>query len=271
MNIKDQFAIVTGAASGIGQEIARELVRREIRGLGLVDLNKEALNKLETEFNNGQTMAIALPGNTCDPDFREGCFVVMEDVFHKPVNILVPAAGITRDALALNKNQETGEYEIYSQSTFEEVLSINLLAPIYWGLEMSKHIANKRLADGLKKWSPEEEIQGNIVLIGSVSSKGIKGQISYSTSKKALSATAEVLRKELMFHGIKTSVVHPGFTDTPMVGKLSPDYIEKNVLPATQLKRLLKPSEIANSICYCIENDAFMGDLFVDGGWHPAP
>jgi NAD(P)-dependent dehydrogenase (short-subunit alcohol dehydrogenase family) len=65
-------------------------------------------------------------------------------------------------------------------------------------------------------------------------------------------------------------VIHPGFTDTPMVRALGDEYIEKNILPFTQLRRLIRPEEIADAICFMIGNSAVSGELWADAGWHPS-
>ena len=63
---------------------------------------------------------------------------------HGVVSICVPAAGITRDALAVTVNKETGKAEPYSITTFREVTEVNLIAPIYWAIEMIARIAEDR-------------------------------------------------------------------------------------------------------------------------------
>jgi NAD(P)-dependent dehydrogenase (short-subunit alcohol dehydrogenase family) len=119
------------------------------------------------------------------------------------------------------------------------------------------------------RWQPDEQSQGTAVLIGSVSSQGNKGQTAYAATKRGLEGAAATLQKEAIFHGVRCGVIHPGFTDTPMVRAMGQDYIEKNILPFTQLKRLIRPEEIADGICFMISNSAVSGELWADGGWHP--
>ena len=71
-----------------------------------------------------------------------------------------------------------------------------------------------------------------------------------------------------MYHGVRCGVIHPGFTDTPMVHALGNQFIEERILPYTQLKRLIRPEEIANAICFLIGNSAVSGELWADAGWH---
>lgn len=75
---------------------------------------------------------------------------------------------------------------------------------------------------------------------------------------------------EAMFHGVRCGVIHPGFTDTPMVHKMGEDLIREKVLPYTQLGRLIRPEEIADAICFMIANSAVSGELWADAGWQPA-
>jgi NAD(P)-dependent dehydrogenase (short-subunit alcohol dehydrogenase family) len=182
----------------------------------------------------------------------------------------VPAAGITRDLLSVKVDRETGKAAIYPVADFRQVLEVNLVAPTYWALEMVARIAEDRRRRGLGQWQPKETVQGTVVFIGSVSSQGNKGQIAYAASKAGLEGAAATLMKEAIYHGVKCAVIHPGFTDTPMVRTLGEKYIAENVLPYTQLRRLIRPDEIADAICFMIANSAVSGELWADAGWHPS-
>jgi NAD(P)-dependent dehydrogenase (short-subunit alcohol dehydrogenase family) len=172
--------------------------------------------------------------------------------------------------LAAKVNKETGKAELYSIDDFRSVVEINLIAPVYWALEMVGRIAEDRNAHGLGRWGPDEHIQGTVIFIGSVSSQGNKGQLAYAATKAGLHGAAATLTKEAMFHGVRCGVIHPGFTDTPMVRSVDDGFIEKNILPSTQLRRLIRPEEIADAICFMISNSAVSGELWADAGWHPS-
>ena len=75
---------------------------------------------------------------------------------------------------------------MYPRESFERVVNINLIAPVYWAMEMISRIAEDRALRGMKKWHPEEHVQGTVIFIGSVSSQGVKGQISYASTKAGL-------------------------------------------------------------------------------------
>jgi NAD(P)-dependent dehydrogenase (short-subunit alcohol dehydrogenase family) len=268
-NIQQKVAIVTGAASGIGEAVSRELALRGAKGIIMVDRN-DAVAQLAASINKsvGRNVVTAKVGDTTDEAFRKRVFNDALDEYGL-VSICVPAAGITRDGLSVRMDKETGKAIIYPLETFRQVTEVNLLAPIYWGIEMVARIAEDRKQRGLRRWEPEEETQGVIVFLGSVSSQGNKGQIAYAVAKAGLEGAAATLQKEAIFHGVRCGVIHPGFTDTPMVRALGEDYLKEYVLPYTQLRRLIRPEEIADAICFMISNSAVSGELWADAGWHP--
>jgi NAD(P)-dependent dehydrogenase (short-subunit alcohol dehydrogenase family) len=270
MKIQGKVAVVTGAASGIGEAVVLELVKRGVKAVALVD-RARTLTDTARLINDkvGRPVAETMIGDATDADFRSKVYDAIT-AQHGPVNICVPAAGITRDALAVRVNKETGKAEIYPSETFRQVTEVNLIAPIYWALEMVARIAEDRRRRGLGAWDPREKLSGTIVLIGSVSSQGNKGQIAYAASKAGLEGAAATLTKEAIFHGVRCAVIHPGYTDTPMVRALGEEFIAKNILPYTQLRRLIRPDEIADAICFLIANSAVSGELWADAGWHPS-
>jgi NAD(P)-dependent dehydrogenase (short-subunit alcohol dehydrogenase family) len=271
MKIEGKVALVTGAAGGIGEATALELARRDVKAVVLVDRNPNT-PQVAQSINDvvARDVAYAIVGDATDAEFRAKTFdqVVAR---HGVVNICVPAAGITRDALAVKTDKETGQAAIYPAKTFREVIEVNLMGPVYWALEMVARIAEDRRRRGLGRWEPsEEKLGGTIVFIGSVSSQGNKGQIAYAASKAGLEGAAATLMKEAIFHGVRCCVIHPGYTDTPMVRALGEEFIAKNILPYTQLRRLIRPEEIAHAICFLIANSAVSGELWADAGWHPS-
>jgi len=269
MIIEGKTAVITGAASGIGQATAEELAKRGAKAVAMVDMSDKVLAVTE-EMNKtvGKEVGKAFQGDVTDETFRK-------DVYDQMcaecgvVNICVPAAGIFRDRLSVIINKETGKADIYSAKLFHQVLEVNLVHPVYWALEMVARMAEQRKKEGKKKWHPDETVQGTIVFIGSVASQGNKGQISYSSTKAGLEGAAQTLMKESMFHGIRTAVIHPGFVDTPILQGMPDGYLEKYVLPDVQLGRLIRPEEIADAICFLVSNSAVSGELWADAGWHP--
>jgi 3-oxoacyl-[acyl-carrier protein] reductase len=270
MNIKGSVAVITGAAGGIGRALALELAKRKAAGLALVD-QSEAVQQVARAINElaGSKVAFCYSGDVTDEKFRK--FVYEETAQnHGRVNICVPAAGITRDSLAVKLDKQTNRISIYPVETFRQVVEVNLVAPVYWALEMVAGIAENRARLGLKRWQPTEPLQGAVIFIGSVSSLGNKGQIAYAATKAGLEGAAATLMMEAVFYGIRCGVIHPGYTDTPMVRALGEEFIAEHIIPRTQLRRLIQPEEIADAICFMISNAAVSGSLWADAGWHPA-
>lgn len=270
MRMEGKTAIVTGAASGIGEAVALELPRRGVKAVGLVD-RSDAVLEVAKKINekNGRAVADSFIGDATCEAFRARVYDQMVDKYGPP-QICVPAAGITRDALSVKVDKATGKALVYPVKNFRDVLEVNLLAPIYWALEMVARIAEDRAHRGVGRWDPAETVQGTVVFIGSVSSQGNKGQIAYAVSKAGLEGAAATLMKESIYYGVRCAVIHPGFTDTPMVRALGEELIATNILPFTQLRRLIKPEEIADAICFLISNSAVSGELWADAGWHPS-
>jgi 3-oxoacyl-[acyl-carrier protein] reductase len=269
MNIKGSVAVITGAAGGIGRALALELVKRKAAGIALVD-QADTVREVASALNEfaGATVAWGFSGDATDGDFRQQVFEEMASK-HGRVNICVPAAGITRDSLAVKTDKQTGNVTIYPVETFRLVTEVNLVAPVYWALEMVAGIARARAERGLKRWEPSEPLQGAVIFIGSVSSLGNKGQIAYAATKAGLEGAAATLMMEAVFHGIRCGVIHPGYTDTPMVRAMGEKLIQEQIIPRTQLRRLIQPEEIADAICFMVSNAAVSGSLWADAGWHP--
>ena len=289
MEIKGRIAVVTGAGLdagagpddyNIGGATALELATRGVKGLALVDRSPTVAD-VAARINKtvGRDIAMPFVGDTTDAAFRQQVYDNVEQATGAMVSICIPAAGITRDRLAVKLDKEKGELDIYPEELFRLVTNVNLVAPVYWGLEMVARIAKDRWKRKMGRWEPKrsldangtgEHIQGTVIFIGSVSSQGNKGQISYAATKAGLEGAARTLMKEAMFYGVRCGLIHPGFTNTPMVRALGEEYISKNILPYTQLKRLIYPQEIASAICFLISNSAVSGELWADAGWHPS-
>jgi len=269
MEFTNRVAVITGGGSGIGRAVAAAMAKRDIKAVALVDMS-DAVEGVADQLNTeaGRSYAIPFRGDVTDAAFRAQVFDSMSRDFGT-VSMCVPAAGITRDELAVRIDKDTGKARIYSLDLFKLVVDVNLIAPVYWALEMIGRIAEDRVGRGLKRWSPDEGMQGSVVFIGSISSQGIRGQVSYSSTKAGLEGAAATIMKEAMFYGVRCGVIHPGFTDTPMVRAIGADYLAKNVLPYTQLGRLIRHDEIADAICFMLANAAVSGELWVDAGWHP--
>jgi len=271
MELKGKIAVITGGASGIGSAVCRQLAAENVKVIGVVD-QIENLAEICTAANRelGGELMIPFQGDVVDSSFRERVFTDMEKRFGA-VTLCVPAAGIIRDRLSVKVHKDNGWVtpNIYSETDFRRVIDVDLIAPIYWAMRTVASVAIDRAKRGLRAWRPEESVQGAIILIGSISSAGNRGQISYATAKAGLEGAQATLAKEAIYYGVRCAIIHPGFTDTPMVRALGEEMIREQILPNTQLQRLIRPSEIAGAIIFMLKNSAVSGTLWADAGWHP--
>jgi 3-oxoacyl-[acyl-carrier protein] reductase len=175
MDLSNRVAVVTGGGSGIGMAVASAMGTRGAAAVALVDMSEGVVEVAEAlNARAGRTYAVPFKGNVTDEKFRASVYDAISSQYG-PVSLCVPAAGITRDELAVRVDKITGKARIYSQDLFKLVVDVNLIAPVYWALEMIGRIAEDRAAKGLKRWTPGEHVQGSVVFIGSISSQGNRG------------------------------------------------------------------------------------------------
>lgn len=271
MDLDGKVAVITGGASGIGRATCAQLARENVTAIAVVD-QVENVAGLCVEMNGqlGRDLLIPFHGDVTQCDFREAVFSEMEERFGV-VQLCVPAAGITRDRLSVKLSDQNGhpQVDLYDKSDFQRVLEVDLIAPIYWAMRTIGSVAKDRKRRGIKHWEPDQLVQGAIVLIGSVSSAGNKGQISYATAKAGLCGAQATLAMEAIYYGVRCAIIHPGYTDTPMVRALGDERIKDMILPNTQLRRLIQPEEIAGAVCFMLKNSAVCGSLWADAGWRP--
>ncbi len=290
MNIADSVAVVTGATGGIGLAISEKLVALNIRGIAIVDVSDqcEVVSRLLNE-SAGRQVACAFQGDVTDPEFRKSVFSTMESEVGL-VQICIPAAGILRDSMAVkikknhhedkkdspispaenaNETDPIDHTELYPESLFRQVLEVNLLHPTYWAMQTIAGIANYRVNEELGSWQSQEAVQGVIILIGSVSSRGNRGQVSYSAAKAGLNAVCTTLNVEGLYHGVQTKIIHPGFVSTPMTDSMPDQYFEEKLKPLVGLGRMIEPTEIADAIVCLIENPIISGQLWADASLRP--
>jgi short-subunit dehydrogenase len=184
---RGRTAVVTGAASGIGEQIAHELARRGTI-LVLLDRDEERLRAVASEvrFLNPEVDVGTI---VVDLDDAPTLDLVAEGIraTHPRIDLLVNNAGV---AMA-------GLFEQMSLEEFEWLVDVNLRAPV----RLTHHMLPALVA------------AANAHVVNMSSVFGIiapPGQTAYSTSKFGLRGFSEALRSELRPHGIGVTTVHPG-------------------------------------------------------------
>jgi 3-hydroxybutyrate dehydrogenase len=199
MKLKDKAAIVTGSASGLGQEIARVYAREGAR-VAIADLNPDAANAAANEIigNGGQAIAVAMDV-TDEKAVNDGVAAVVKAF--GGVDILVSNAGI----------QIVHPLEEFSYAEWKKLMAI--------------HVDGAFLTTrACPPYMYKSGRGGSIIYMGSVHSKeGSVFKAPYVTAKHGLIGLAKVIAKEGAAHGVRANVICPGFVRTPLVEKQIPE------------------------------------------------
>ncbi|BAS26132.1 SDR family NAD(P)-dependent oxidoreductase [Limnochorda pilosa] len=184
-------ALITGASSGLGRQLAGELGRRGAR-VGLLARREAELAEAAREVEAAGGRALPLPADVGDVAAVRAATARLHEAFG-PVDLLVVNAGVGG----------SGPVERIDPERHAKVIRTNLLGAI--------HAVGCVLPSMLQRRS------GKIVAVSSLAGwRGLPGTAAYSASKAALSTYFESLRVDLRSHGIRVTVVDPGFIDTPM-------------------------------------------------------
>jgi 3-oxoacyl-[acyl-carrier protein] reductase len=256
LEIKDAVAVITGAAGGIGEELAKYWVSQGGKVV-LADISSEALDQVEAEI---EKMGGKVATMVCDTTQEEDCAKLADLAIMAfgAINLVAPCAGIIRDGLFLAPDRETGKVtKKMSLGNFQAVVDINLTGVFLTVRECAERMINH----GCK---------GLICLFSSTGSLGTAGQINYSSTKAAMSVmpkviTAEFFRRRLADR-LRCVAIAPGYVGTPMVRGMNQKALEK-ILEQVPIGRLVEPAEVASLIGELYRNEALAGDtFFIHGG-----
>ena len=258
MDIKGVAAVVTGAASGLGESTARALAARGAR-VAVFDRDAE----------RGRKVAADIGGTYCEVDVTSDekvaeAFAHAREA-HGQERILVNCAGVATAAKTVARDKETKAPKPYPMQQFELTIQINLIGSF-------RCITNS--AFGMVGLDPlEDGERGVIINTASVAAEdGQIGQAAYSASKGGVLAMALPIARDLMNDGIRVNTILPGVFKTPMVAMMPPNVQDALGAQVPFPKRLGQPNEYAELACFMIENP-YMNAAAVrlDGGIRMAP
>lgn len=240
--------LITGAASGIGREIARQYADRGHQ-ITIVDFDTEALSALTDDLGRSGSEVNQI---TCDLRTSEAPASVIETAFsHGNVHVLVNSAGVYPAVPLLDITAEI----------WDAVQTINVRAPQLLTVEFANRICH--LAEELPIGYP------SIVNISSGAAlRARPGAAPYTTSKAAVEMVTRASALELGPLGIRVNAVAPGFVEVDSeINRLSDDYVEK--VSANPLGRKGRPDDIARAVLWLASPEAewITGEILrVDGG-----
>jgi 2-hydroxycyclohexanecarboxyl-CoA dehydrogenase len=242
-----RVAAVTGGASGMGLEIARQLAARGDK-VAILDLSGEAAEKAAAEI--GADRAVGLHADVSDRAAVDAAFSAAREHFG-PVEILVTSAGL----------DEFASFTEITAAQWDRMIAVNLTGTF----NCLQAAVPDMLTGG---W-------GRIVTISSSSAQsGAKRMAHYVASKGGVIGITKALAVELAPSGITVNTIPPGFIDTPMVRRAE----DKGDLPdvdliakQTPVRRAGTPQDIAAACVFlCSEEAGYITGqaLNVNGGWY---
>lgn len=243
-DLTSRVAVVTGASSGMGEAIAREMAQSGARVV-LVGRSEERLARVSGEIKDagGECHTVSMDVNDEEAPDR----IVAEAVeTFGALNILAPVAGIF----------EWGPFESVTVESFDRQWATNVRAPY-------------RL---IQAAMPHLKPDGVILLVSSIAGLvGFPESVAYCATKGAIALMTKALAMEFASQGVRVNALAPGEIDTPMNVELykNPDYVPY-AISQTPARRLGYPDDVAPAAVFlCSPAAKFVHGviLAVDGGW----
>jgi 3-hydroxybutyrate dehydrogenase len=257
MRLSEKVAFITGAASGIGKEIARTFAREGAKVV-IADLNAAAASGVAAELDASGARALSVAMDVCNESQVEAGMKSAIAAFGR-IDILVSNAGI----------QIVAPLEDLSYADWKRLLAIHLD-----GAFLTTRAALRQMY---------KQGNGSIIYMGSVHSKEASVlKAPYVTAKHGLIGLAKVVAKEGAKHGVRANVICPGFVRTALVDKQIPEQArqlglsEQDVIKNVFLKdtvdgEFTTTQDVAEAALFfaSFESNALTGQsLVVSHGWY---
>jgi 3-oxoacyl-[acyl-carrier protein] reductase len=222
MSLNGKTALVTGAAQGIGRDIALGLAT-DGADVAICDVNLEAAQTTAADIEKMGRKSLALKANVAASADVTAMIDQVVEKFGR-IDILVNNAGITRDGLILRMKDED----------WDLVLSINLKGAFLCTKTALKYMTKQR--------------SGTIINIASiVGAMGNAGQANYVASKAGLIGLTKTIAREYANRNVTANAVAPGFIDTAMTKALS-EQVRADLAKQIPLGRLGSSEDVANAV-----------------------
>jgi len=232
MRLNNKVAVVTGAASGIGKEIARTYLREGAK-VAIADLNVDAANAAVKELDNTGRQCICVAMDvTNEQQVNDGIDKAVK-AFGK-IDVLVSNAGI----------QIVAPIDQFEFAKWKQLLAIHLD-----GAFLTTRAA--------LKYMYKQGTGGSIIYMGSVHSKeASKLKAPYVTAKHGLEGLAKVVAKEGAEHNVRANVICPGFVRTPLVEKQIPEQAKALGISEQEVIKNVMLRETADGLFTTVEDIA---------------
>ena len=253
MQVQGQAALVTGGASGLGAETARQLARGGAR-VAILDLNMEAAETLAREIG-----ALAVRCDIASEDSMAQALATARAA-HGPARILMNCAGIGGAKRLVGKDGQA-----MPLADFSRVVNVNLVGTF--------NAIRLAAADMLTLEPLEDNERGVIVCTSSVAAfDGQVGQAAYAASKGGITALTLPLARDLAQFGVRVMTIAPGLFLTPLLFQL-PEEVQQSLGASIPFpKRLGKAGEFAQLALHIVGNLSLNGEVIrLDGALRLPP
>lgn len=224
-SFKNQVAIITGAASGLGAAIAARLSEEGVK-LALLDQNEGKLQQLVKNFPPDTKTYIL---DITNENLVKETIDTIQQHFGT-IDILVNSAGITGQTNLQTHNTNTDD--------IRKVFEINYYGSYFTSKYVLPHMLHQNY--------------GRILHIASIAGKeGNAGMIAYSSSKAAVIGMTKVQGKEYAETGITINALAPAVMQTPLVEVMPPEQV-KYMTDKIPAKRCGSLEEVANIVAYIV-------------------
>ncbi len=260
MQIQGQTALVTGAASGLGEATARELARLGAK-VAVLDVNTALAGQVAASINaqHGAGTAVACQCDITQTDSVAAALAQAEAALG-PARILMNVAGIGSAKRVVQRDGSAAPLE-----DFARVITINLIG---------SYNISRLFAAACAKLAPlPNGERGVMVFTASAAAfDGQVGQQAYSASKGGLVGMTLPMARDLAQHGIRVCTVAPGLFATPLLKEL-PEAVQQSLAASIPFPpRLGKPEEFAELACHIVTNGHLNGEVIrLDGALRMAP
>lgn len=248
------IAFVTGGASGLGEAVVRDIVRRGGKA-AILDISDEAGARLEKELGGSAVYCRADVASEADVARAIDQAVARFGA----LNVAVNSAGISSPSRTVGKK---GPMDL---ALFERIIRVNLVGTFnVIRLAAAKMLANEPDEDGER---------GVIVNTASVAAfDGQIGQAAYAASKAGVVGLTLPVARDLSDAGIRCVTIAPGIFDTPMMASFSDEVRASLGASVPFPRRLGRPDEFAAMVAHVIENSMLNGETIrLDGALRMAP
>ena len=252
MQLKDQAAIVTGGASGLGAATARKLAAQGAR-VAVCDLNTTLAESVAAEING-----VAVACDVADAASAEAAIAAAAKA-HGPARVLVNCAGI---GVAKRVVGRDGPHAL---ADFEKIIKVNLIGSFNMlRLAAAEMTRLEPLAGGER---------GVVVNTASVAAyDGQIGQAAYSASKGGIVGMTLPIARELAQFGVRVLTIAPGLFLTPLLGSLPQEAQDSLAAAIPFPHRLGQPEEFASLAMHMIDNPYLNGEVVrLDASLRMAP